>query len=182
MTPQEFWRAMYPGKFEKVPDFEEATRDLTWDGIIQSLKRNREQDLKILQMQERELSILQRLRDGDYEPEIGQLTFCCPVCGSTYMHIQSVATLKCGDESGDAPIPGTDALYDGEGYRRPAVAILIEGESCGHLFRLRVQQHKGEIFIFTETMEWQAIERPVRSTPITQEALAILEAVDVPND
>jgi hypothetical protein len=178
MTPQEFWRAMYPAKFEADPLFEEATRNLTWDSIIQSLKKSRQDDLKILQIQERELSILKRLRDGDYDPHIGQLTFCCPVCGSTYMHIQSVATLKCGDESGDEPIPGTDTLYEGVGWRRPAVAILIDGESCGHQFRLRVQQHKGEIFIFTETMEWQEIERSARSTPITAEALAILESVD----
>jgi hypothetical protein len=111
-----------------------------------------EQDIRYKRKQIQGLAPLAELQEDFYDPRIGRLTMMCPVCRDTYMHIQRAATLSCGDESGDAPYDGMDRAIREKPtqWRRPAVVVEIDGESCGHRFRLRLQSHKGEIFLFTE--------------------------------
>lgn len=173
ITPNEFWKRYAPS----FPFLEDTK--LTWPEIIRGLQRTHQLDCKTMEQLHQQVESAGRiLKDHVYDPKIGPLTFICPICGTSYMHIQRALTVLSGDESGDGPIDGMAEFTWETGWRRPAVVVEIEGESCGHRFRLRLQQHKGEIFIFTESQEWKTIERLPDDVEITPEALALLDESD----
>jgi len=160
MTPQKLWHELYP----MIPEKDGPS---TWDLLVKAIayERKRRNDRQA-EIEERILAWKSLMENKHYDPKIGELTFLCPVCGGSYMHIQRVKTLLCGDESGEGPYEGIEPTYcqreEESSWRRAAVVIEIDGESCGHSFRLRVQQHKGELFIFTERMCWEPPQRPIR--------------------
>ena len=176
LTPKEFWKRYAPGAALLLDDDE-----LTWDGVVSGLQRKAQMDKKTVRYLEQRLNSLEQIAtEGKYDPKVGPLVFMCPDCGDTFMHIQEVFTVLSGDESGEDPIPGTvEAVWE-TGWRRPAVVIEIKGESCGHRFRLRLQQHKGEVFIFTESSYWKTVDRLPGDVEITPEARAILEGAALP--
>lgn len=74
----------------------------------------------------------------------------CPECGSDYGHIRKVHTLLGTDpiEAGPAYV-GTE-IGGATNARRNALEVIIDGE-CGHVFSFIIQQHKGNLFVSTET-------------------------------
>src|SRR5579863_10447581 len=73
------------------------------------------------------------------------LVLRCPVCGDQYSHVQSAYSLVGGDESGGGykglEVSGTTH------YRRDALAVRVQGESCGHKWDVVFQQHRGQTFV-----------------------------------
>ncbi|MGA7872942.1 MAG: hypothetical protein WCA22_18790 [Candidatus Binatus sp.] len=79
------------------------------------------------------------------------VTLACPVCGDDCSHIREIFTRMGCDEHEARVYPGTHAKEVSSGWRRSAVVIVIDGESCGHVWNLVIQQHKGVNFIEIET-------------------------------
>ena len=93
-----------------------------------------------------------------------ELALACPVCGEWYSHIFRVYSRIGGDE-GKTPYLGTQGIIEG-GERRAAVVVVVQGESCGHWFRLVVQQRKGINLLDCEILspeEAQAEEKRARA-------------------
>lgn len=84
------------------------------------------------------------------------LVLSCPVCHQSYMHVDRVQTVLCGDESGIGPHRGIEDSYweTDSRFRRPGLVIEFLGE-CSHRFRLRLQQHKGFEYMFLETIIYE---------------------------
>jgi hypothetical protein len=79
------------------------------------------------------------------------LVLRCPVCGDQYSHVQSVHSLTGGDESGGGY---KGAEVSGETpYRRDALAVRVQGESCGHKWDVVFQQHKGQTFVRIDILQ-----------------------------
>ena len=73
----------------------------------------------------------------------GDPQIVCPVCGDQYSHVRGAVTLLGNDpDEGGFIYPGTKpAGFVKE--RRDALAVEVEGETCGHRWLVIFQQHKG---------------------------------------
>jgi hypothetical protein len=76
----------------------------------------------------------------------------CPVCGDQYTHVQGVYTLLGGDES-DGLYRGSHLVARETPYRRDALAVRVQGETCGHRWDIVFQQHKGNTFVRIDVLE-----------------------------
>jgi hypothetical protein len=88
----------------------------------------------------------------DRESMWNQCVVRCPVCGGNYTHAQGVYTLLGGDESGGL-YRGSYLVARETDYRRDALAIRVEGETCGHRWDIVFQQHKGQTFTRIDILE-----------------------------
>ncbi len=70
----------------------------------------------------------------------------CPMCGLEFSHVQAVYTLLGEDES-EGLYRGSYLVARETPYRRDALAVRVNGESCGHRWDVVFQQHKGQTFI-----------------------------------
>jgi len=82
----------------------------------------------------------------------GTLTLRCPVCDCAQTHVQAAYTRK-GNDHGEAiaAYPGTEQRGTTP-YRRSALCVLVEGETCGHQFEIVFQQHKGDTLVQMEIL------------------------------
>jgi hypothetical protein len=80
------------------------------------------------------------------------LTLKCPVCGDNYSHVVGVYTLVGTDES-EGLYRGSHLVARETPYRRDAIAVRVNGESCGHSWDVVFQQHKGNTFVRIDVLE-----------------------------
>jgi len=76
----------------------------------------------------------------------GEAVLRCPVCGDEWSHVQAVYTLLGGDES-EGLYRGSHLVARETPYRRDALAVRVHGETCGHMWDVVLQQHKGNTFV-----------------------------------
>jgi hypothetical protein len=77
----------------------------------------------------------------------------CPVCGDPTTHVQTAYT-RSGVDKHEAVFAYPKTENNGTtDYRRSALCVLVEGESCGHRFEIIFQQHKGETFVQVGILE-----------------------------
>jgi hypothetical protein len=88
-----------------------------------------------------------------------QSTVRCPVCGDSYSHVQSVYTLLGGDES-EGLYRGSYLVARETDFRRDAIAVRVQGETCGHRWDVVFQQHKGHTFVRIDILEDMPSESP----------------------
>ncbi|MFL6439337.1 MAG: hypothetical protein ACJ71Q_17305 [Terriglobales bacterium] len=93
-----------------------------------------------------------------FDREVSTCSLRCPVCGDPYTHVQAVYTLIGGDES-DGLYRGSHLVARESGYRRDAIAVRVQGETCGHRWDVVFQQHKGQSLVRIDILE------PVEAQP-----------------
>jgi|SRR5271157_863004 len=76
----------------------------------------------------------------------------CPVCGDNYSHVEGVYTLIGGDEGGYL-YRGSHLVARETDYRRDAIAIRVNGESCGHTWDVVFQQEKGNTLVRVDVLQ-----------------------------
>lgn len=89
----------------------------------------------------------------------------CPVCGDQYTHVQGVYTLLGEDESGGL-YRGSHLVARETNYRRDALAVRVQGETCGHRWDLVLQQHKGNTLVRIDILETVHGETPDMAAPM----------------
>jgi hypothetical protein len=76
----------------------------------------------------------------------------CPVCGLKFSHVQAVYTLLGGEES-EGLYRGSYLVARETPYRRDALAVRVQGETCGHRWDVVFQQHKGNTFVRVDVLK-----------------------------
>lgn len=66
----------------------------------------------------------------------------CPVCGDAHSHVQAVFTLQGTDES-EGPYRGSHLIARETPYRRDAIAVRVNGETCGHRWDIVCSSKRG---------------------------------------
>jgi hypothetical protein len=75
-----------------------------------------------------------------------QSTLKCPICGVVYNHVARVFTLLGVDEHEAKVYEGTVATGVVRDERRSCLVVRLDCEQR-HAWELRLQQHKGNIFV-----------------------------------
>jgi hypothetical protein len=101
----------------------------------------------------------------DRSSYLGQCALRCPVCGEECTHVQGVYTLLGGDES-EGPYRGSYLIARETDYRRDAIAVRVQGETCGHRWDVVFQQHKGQTFARLDILEPVPSEEPGLAAPM----------------
>jgi hypothetical protein len=76
----------------------------------------------------------------------------CPVCGDEFSHVVAVYTLLGSDES-EGLYRGSHLVARETPYRRDAIAVRVNGETCGHSWDVVFQQQKGNTFVRVDVLE-----------------------------
>jgi hypothetical protein len=76
----------------------------------------------------------------------------CPVCGLKFSHVQAVYTLLGGDES-EGLYRGSHLVARETPFRRDALAVRVNGETCGHRWDVVFQQHEGQTFVRIDVLK-----------------------------
>jgi len=98
----------------------------------------------------------------------GECVLRCPVCDEECTHVQAVYTLIGGDESGGLYL-GSNIVARRTDYRRDALAVRVQGESCGHRWDLVFQQHKGQTFLRIDILEPIQADEPNLAAPMERQ-------------
>jgi hypothetical protein len=98
----------------------------------------------------------------------GECVLRCPVCVDEFTHVQAVYTLLGGDESCGL-YRGSDLVARKTDYRRDALAVRVQGETCGHRWDLVFQQHKGQTFLRVDILEPIMADEPNLAAPMERQ-------------
>jgi len=173
MSPEKFWRKLFPTFGADL----EAPSD--WSMIIQALRYQHESwKDSIAKLVEKQIN-LDAFLNSEYNPRIGPLLFRCSSCHGSQVWIERVKTIHGSNKiADDEPVEGTH-LADWE-HQWPDRGVAIELQcGCEQRVRFRVQEHKGEILLLTESMVWSSV-RSGDDQKISASALRILEGLEPP--